>query len=393
MHLMKIALISNTLPPSRSGQAIVLERILTQLDPASYHLISPRKYTYTADESVFGLSGNYHYLPPEPQITEFYFVEYIRKINFFLASLLRGRRIARILKRTGCQVAIACSGDIVNLPATWLAARWAGIPFIPYLFDDYTYQWPAGPHRDMATFFERFIFSHPAGVICPSEMLAQEIKRRHGQQAHIVRNPTGRPTLPSAPVEPERQDDLPRIVFTGSAYHMNFGTFRDVLAALAIPGSPQAVLELYTQLSPEELAREGISGPNLSVRAQVPSSQVYSVQSGADVLLLPYAFDTLTPEIPLTAAPGKLGDYLASGRPILAQAPEGSFTAWYLNTYDCGTVISQPGPEPIARALGQLLNRPETARRLAANGLARARAEFTAAAATANFLAVLGGNK
>jgi glycosyltransferase involved in cell wall biosynthesis len=102
-----------------------------------------------------------------------------------------------------------------------------------------------------------------------------------------------------------------------------------------------------------------------------------------------FSFDSDVPEIVRTSAPGKLGDHLASGRPILALVPSDSFLARYLREHECGLVVDRDDPEVLAIALKRLLQEPGLAERLARNALERARSEFAPEVAAARFLSVL----
>src|SRR5947209_47570 len=73
----KFTLVSHVLPPSPSGQAIVLYRLLRDLDPANYCLISIKDYISStkpgngesrSDNITNRLAGNYYVLPEENQL-------------------------------------------------------------------------------------------------------------------------------------------------------------------------------------------------------------------------------------------------------------------------------------------------------------------------------------
>lgn len=385
----KIALISHAFPPSWSGQAVILGRILRQLDPASYHLISSQDYNETDTGFIPRLPGAYHHLPPEYQVSQNYFPRQLLKFNIAMAALVRGRRVARILKSHACQAVIACSGDIADLPAGWVASRLAGVPFIPYLFDDFTYQWPAGVHREMASFFERFIFRNPAAVIVPNELLRDEINQRHGVSCSIVRNCCDDPHLPAKEL-PSLDNGQPiNIVFTGAIYHMNFSSFRMLAQAVARLERSQVKLHLYTATKPEVLAEQDILGPQVEHHGHVPSDQVNQVQQEADLLFVPFAFDTPVWELAKTSAPGKLGDYMASGTPILGMAPPDSFTTWYLRKHHAGLVVDRDSPDFLDETLTKLLFDDELRRMVSANARRQAKVDFSPNKAVESLLAIL----
>ena len=101
----------------------------------------------------------------------------------------RALATAEILRRTGCEVLVACSGDLLDIPSGYIAARRAGCAFFVYLFDDYVYQWTNSAQRWFAGRIARGIMKRTEGVIAPNELLAEEWRRRYGAKPTIVRNP------------------------------------------------------------------------------------------------------------------------------------------------------------------------------------------------------------
>jgi non-ribosomal peptide synthetase component E (peptide arylation enzyme) len=71
----------------------------------------------------------------------------------------------------------------------------------------------------------------------------------------------------------------------------------------------------------------------------------------ADLLFLPLAFDSEIAEVLRLASPGKLGDYLQSGRLVLVHAPAGSFVCDYITRHGCGLVVDQPDVAALVRTL------------------------------------------
>src|SRR6266498_1962085 len=139
---MKFAFISQVLPPSWSGQAIIIYRLLQNLPPESYCLISRQEITPGLDEYSARLPGHYYHLPPEFVTVEGELTglaKWRRRLNVLLNTVLglgivlRSRRIARIATREECGAIVACSGgDLLDLPAGYLASRRLHIPFYAY---------------------------------------------------------------------------------------------------------------------------------------------------------------------------------------------------------------------------------------------------------------------
>jgi glycosyltransferase involved in cell wall biosynthesis len=85
--------------------------------------------------------------------------------------------------------------------------------------------------------------------------------------------------------------------------------------------------------------------------AHVEQAASYAQQRAADVLFLPLAFHSTIQEVLRTSAPGKLAEYLASGRPILVHAPAETFIAGHFRSHRAGIVVDTPDPQRLAGAL------------------------------------------
>ncbi len=107
------------------------------------------------------------------------------------------------------------------------------------------------------------------------------------------------------------------------------------------------------------------------------------------MLFLPLAFASGIPEVIRTSAPAKLGEYLASGVPLLVHAPRDSFVTWYVRKHHCGIVSDTPDPATLLSRLEQLLDDPELRRTTTANAVRCAHRDFGADQARASFAQAL----
>lgn len=369
MTLPKTAIVSHVLPPSPSGQAVVLHRLLDGMSPDRYCLISRERYgdAAGAGDASARLPGRYHHLKPpsRPVAARRPDLFSLRLTADALAGVAaRARQICRIVREERCGLIVGCTGDLLDLPAACLAGRWAGIPFAPWLFDDYVHQW-TGPMRRVARRMEPAVLRRSRGAIAPNEFLQAEYARRHGAAAVLVRNPCPMPDL----------DALDRggavfgnggvhIVYAGAVYRAHYDAFRNLVAALRLIGRADARLHIFTAQSEPQLADAGICGPEVVRHPHVPQDEVPRVLRGATLLFLPLAFDSPIPEVVRTSAPGKTGEYLAAGRPILVHAPADSFLSWYFRANGCGAVADRGEPARLASAIADLLADGELRARL-----------------------------
>jgi glycosyltransferase involved in cell wall biosynthesis len=380
---MKIALISHRLPPSGAGQALVIYRILQNVDKARYVLVSP------AAEPGSNLTGTYasqlpgpHYELPQPfrlNRGDRFGLRYLREsVNVHLVIRQRARQIADILRRERCEAVVACTGELTLLPAAYVASRRVGVPYYAYIFDDYSYREWADPIAAFwARRFEPRLLRQAAKLIVPNEALRDDLRKRYGVEPVVIHN-----SFDIAPykdkVNGQMQTDGEdvRIVYTGEIYEAHYDAFRNMVKALKLLNRPRLKLHVYTNRSAEELDNLGISGPVVHHEGRT-ATEVPSIQMNADVLFLPLAFESPYPDLVRTSSTTKLGEYLAARRPVLVHAPKDAFVSWYFRKHDCGVVVDENDPSRLAEGIKTVLCDDALRQRLAAKGWQRAETDFS----------------
>jgi glycosyltransferase involved in cell wall biosynthesis len=361
----KISLLSHILPPSPSGQAVMLYRILSGVCQDEYYLIHSRIVPQDKpnENHIFDLRAQIYSLPAEPTLSRpkgFGLGRIRNLLNLFLHIYIRSKNIANVLRKEPETTAIiACSGDFVDIPAGYLASRMLKLPFYAYIFDDYVFQW-TGSQRWIAKLIAPFIFKHSAGIIGPNEFICQEYQQRYGVKVTLVRNPCDKAELStSSYIRTHSQNNKIKIIYTGAIYHANFDCFRNLIQAINLLQDYPLELHIFTAQTYEQLESQGIKSVKLFVHSHVPYSEILEQQRIADILFLPLAFESPIPEVIRTSAPGKLGEYLASGTPVLAHVPADSFVAFYFKKYRCGFLADQNDPQRLAMEIKKLMDNPE----------------------------------
>ncbi len=116
----------------------MLHRILTGIDPVSYYLIASQSQSIAAD--LFALKSPVVTLPSEPALG--FRPRRVRAlINLLPGVIVRAINILALLRQEPVQVLVAYTGNILDIPAAFLASRQARISFFAYIFDDYAYPW------------------------------------------------------------------------------------------------------------------------------------------------------------------------------------------------------------------------------------------------------------
>jgi glycosyltransferase involved in cell wall biosynthesis len=223
-------------------------------------------------------------------------------------------------------------------------------------------------------------------VIVPNETLRDDLRERYGVEATLIHNSFDISIYESAAAagEPARRNGEVKIVYTGDVYEAHYDAFRNLVAAIEKTGRDDLRLHVYSGRSREVLKREGISGPVACHGDRAPS-EMPGVQREADLLFLPLAFNSPYPDLVRTSATTKLGEYLATGRPVLVHAPPDSFVSWYFREHDCGVLVDQLDSSVLAEAINNVLGDEALRQRLGARAWERARSDFDINAARAKF--------
>jgi glycosyltransferase involved in cell wall biosynthesis len=284
---------------------------------------------------------------------------------------------------------VACTGgDMLNLPAGYIASRRLRVPFYAYMFDDYSNQLPA--MKSLAKLIEPLMLKKAAGIITPNEFMRDVLRERHGVEAVIIRNPCDTLQYEADLREVAGNGDGEiKIIYTGGVYAAHYDAFRRLIAAIEILNRPDVKLHIYTLDSLSVLKEEGICGTSVVFKEYQKLSNIPRVQQQADMLFLPLAFDSPFPELIRTSAPGKTGELLAARKPILVHAPPDSFIAWYFRRHECGLVVDESDPVKLAQAIERILSDEELRRRLSERAWACAEGDFSALIAQTKFAEML----
>lgn len=309
-------------------------------------------------------------------------------INAIFGIFYRAKQIEVILKAESAKSILACSGDLIDLPASLIAGRRRGIPFIAYMFDDYRNQWSSRAFRLLAFILERFVAPRSDGVIVPNEFLAREYRERYGIDAIIIPNPIevfGYVSPVPRTFESKRSI---RMVYTGAIYEAQRDAIQNLLEAMPLVRGHNFEFHAYTSQTRTDFERLAITGP-IFRHSHLSRGEIVRIQQDADILFLPLAFNSPIHEVIRTSAPAKMGEYLASGRPTLVHAPFDTFVSKYFREHNCGLVVNSQKPDDLANAIMRLIQDEQLCRRLVRNARTRAQADFSLKAAQDAFIKAL----
>lgn len=391
---MKLALVSNILPPSETAHAAIIHRLLRDLNPENYCLLSSTNYNdYRGDEYSAKLPARYFYLSSTNLDVDLPWG--MRARTRLLADLWRRvRQILKIVRSEKCDRIMVCTGgnEVLDFPAAYLASRLARVPFYAYLLDQYSHMLSYVMGNNFLRYLEPLALRGATAVITPNEFMQEQVKQRYQINPILIRNacdlsPYQRAEADGLSVEVHSSNEV-QIVYTGAVGELHFSAFRDLLKAIAGWQAKPVKLHIYTAQPTSQLENEGIAGPVI-YHDHVPLRSVPAIQMGADILFLPLALNSAHHDTVRTAAPGKMAEYLAAGRPILVHAPSDSFVAWYFKKHECGLVVDTEDPEQLRAGILRLLEDQNLRRRLITSAAERARIDFDASIARDRFLSVV----
>lgn len=383
----EFALVSEVVPPSWSGQAVLIRRLLTGLDPRTYRLLTSDQGIY-AGEHIQKLDTTCYRLPAVR-------TRYLHRNRWlFNASALAGAaigiarravQIVRVARREQCRAIVAFTGDFHDLPAAYLASRLLGLRLYVYMCDYYSHRELYEPaRRRLSPYLERIVVGRATLVICGTDTLADALADRYRIAPAVIHHPADL-SLYGLADRPHRVPSRDaRIVYTGTIYEAQLDSVQNLLAALDQLPAGSAALHVHGGQSESELRTRGLEG-QLVVHPHASAQEIAAVQEAADILFLPLAFRSQYPEVIRTSAPMKFGEYLAAGGPILVHAPADAFVSEYCRRHACAVVVDDPDPRSLVEAIDALRGDATLRARLIRNARERALSDFSIDVARARF--------
>lgn len=302
------------------------------------------------------------------------------KRNVFIKTLLGAplilgqipliiREGCRIVKHKGIEMLVGFSDYGPATISTYYIHQKTHVPYCLYLFDIYKGNLFPLTGKVLAYWFEPRLFKNADKIIVTNKGTKEFYRQRYGDKIAdkivVIYNSTlPDPYLPL--LTPYQPKPPYTILFTGNIYWPQISSLKNLIKALDQLPDLDIQLKLYAPNPPEYLKSIGIDSPKIQLSV-APNSEMPKIQSQADILFLPLAWNTQSPDIINTATPGKLTEYLIAGRPILIHAPSESYLVKYAKENQFAVVIDEENIIALSTAIRQLLTEPNLAQQLIDN--------------------------
>jgi glycosyltransferase involved in cell wall biosynthesis len=278
----------------------------------------------------------------------------------------------RIVRKRNIRSIMGVSDIGPALISTYLISRCTGVPYALYLFDIYLGNNLQPVNELLARIFEARLFRTASLVIVTNEGAERFYRRRYGNtfKCAVIQN-----SVFPDDYETKRTPYTPRepysVLFTGHVYWPQERSLMNLMQAIGDLSNSRVQLDLYVpnlSTTSETLKRFVACHPYIHLSSAAPS-QMPSIQCSATILFLPLSWYTRSPEVIATATPGKLADYLASGRPILIHAPPYAYVSEYAKKNHLALVVDEESPTKLQDAIKKLIVDVQYSRRLIENAL------------------------
>jgi glycosyltransferase involved in cell wall biosynthesis len=374
-------------PPTPGGTPVLVHRLLSTV--ASDDELDVVTDAALRDQVRQGgprvLRARYHFVPRKGTRGNRYAIGRAINLTLNLAlAVAAGVRTAVLAHRRGAGWILTVSDEGFSVIAGAVATSLTGLPHIVMVFD----LWEENAYSDVARAFARVleprILRSAASVIVHNREMAEHYRAKYGIGCAVI--PTSVEALPAALPRLRESEKCREILFAGAVYWAQEDALRrlsrvtrglhGVRVAIVGAGADEEALRVLG-IVVHRLERD--LTPEL-FRARLDQ---------ADVLFLGLGFETAHPEVIRTAAPAKLPEYMASGRPILIHAPRGSHVAEYGRSGGFAEVVDVPDDEMLLAAILRLLQDDDLARERAERAQELARDRHDAARVGEQFCRLL----
>lgn len=281
------------------------------------------------------------------------------------------RTSKKVIYQKKIEKIIAISDYGPALIASYFISRKNNISLILFFFDIYKGNFFPFPGSILASIFEPKLIKKAEKIIVTNNGTADFYIKRYGEEIRkkivVIHNSTF--AEPYLKLHTSYNPKPPyTILFTGRIYWPQIRSIKNLIRTIEQIKEFDIIFKIYCPNPSDYLKKIGIQKTEkIKILKPLPSEEMPKIQTKADILFLPLSWKTKSPEIINTATPGKLTDYLISGRPILIHAPNSSFLVKYAKENGFALVVDKENIDSLKTAIKKLVHDKEFANQLIKN--------------------------
>lgn len=209
-------------------------------------------------------------------------------------------------------------------------------------------------HRKKAEKLLKDVLYVSSGFFSSSEKMAFEYKSRYGQEFTFFTNPAN---IIKSDLK-KSKGSTPNIVFTGKVAWHNYSALRDMINALNTINETdiKLIFDIYTDTQEDQIVQFLGSVPEfVKIHPPVPNSEIPPILSSASIVFLPISIDDHTKKFTRYSMSTKMGEYLASGTPMIYYGPKGIAMTEFVEERNCSINVTDRERKQLLKALNKCL--------------------------------------
>ncbi len=270
---------------------------------------------------------------------------------------------ARLMRKHSVTAILSVAAGTFFLSAA-ITAWWTKVPWVVIVHDDWVpivADAVPGPRWLFRMMF-RAAIRRADHVFVVSNGMQEQLKAEYGVDAELQLPATDAWDLTPSPFA--ARNGALRILYTGNGW-----AAQDSLDLLVRLVREKAFRRYGLQAVELHLCAPWTidADPEIIQHGWVSESEVRQQIAAADVLFLPYSFESEYQVFTRTSFPAKAADYIASGKAILILGPKGSSICRYAEQFHCAELVTELSEEALGQAIRRLTSGEEYRRNLALN--------------------------
>jgi glycosyltransferase involved in cell wall biosynthesis len=226
------------------------------------------------------------------------------------------------------------------------------ILWLPDLYYQSDYDYKSHVDKFIRRILEPFVLKSADSVLVTGEPTQEYYKKKYNVTAKILRHSVELGEYNLLTKRPSKKDET-TIVFTGIVTQSQLGSILDMVNIVNGSFDSNVKFIVVSTTDHHQLKQMGIEGKRVFCR-QAKRMEIPKIQQSADILFLPLSFKYYSELNAITAAPSKLPEYLAAGRPILVYAPAHSYYVKYAREHKFALIVDKPDIDLLKQGLLRL---------------------------------------